>query len=182
MIVNDQTRVVIWQPFKNYSSSINSFFTSCDHKERFYFVKSRQCTHNVDEFRDGGHGHMLPEKYSSYKRYLPIRNPYDRTISQWKYYVKNDGKLNFDEWLKHAASQPIMYPVTRIYAYDYLIVVESIHEDLSRYGQDIGITRPLCDFPHMNRSVSENPILTQSQKDFIYYFHYLDFLAGSYNR
>lgn len=182
MIVNEKTEIIIWQPFKNYSTSINRFFAQ--HHSNFKIIKNLKLPDNItySDRKYSSHGHELPTRYENYTKFLPVRNPYERVISQWKYYIKEGGDFNFDEWLLTCSTQPIMYPVTKIYKYDILIKVELLYEELRKYKETLGIQRPLHEFPHLNKSDIEDPILTQPQKDFIYYFHYSDFNEGGYSR
>lgn len=179
MIVNHQTKVIIWQPFKNYSFSIDSFFRT---EHGFEHIDGNQLSYSFNKTGYGRHTHYVPDNVKCYKKFLPIRNPYNRVMSQWKFSIKHGNTLNFDDWLLRAGNNPIMYPVTKLYDFDHLIHVEQICEELYNYRNILGIIRPIVEFPHINMSEVSNPILTQEQKDFIYYFHYSDFLTGSYYR
>lgn len=179
MIVNHKTKVIIWQPFKNYSFSIDSFFRA---EHGFEHIDGSQLTHSFNETGYGRHTHYASDDIKHYKRFLPIRNPYNRVMSQWKFSIKHGNKLDFDNWLLRAGNNPIMYPVTKLYKFDHLIHTEQIFEELYNLKEVLGIERQIIEFPHLNKSEYNNPILTQSQKDFIYYFHYSDFLTGNYKR
>ena len=186
MLVNNKKKIVVWQPFKNYSTSLVGYLANSKifGSDRFLFVQGPVPYLDNDVRRPEhepslGHTNWLPKRATNYTKILPIRNPYDRAISQWKHALANFKNLEFDEWLMIHSKQLIKFPVTKVYKYDKLIKVENIEQEL----KDLSLFNDEHEFPHSNKSeVDESFQLDQRQKDLIYYLHYSDFIEGEYEK
>jgi hypothetical protein len=119
---------------------------------------------------------------NGFARYLPIRNPYDRVISQYHWHLKVCDHISFDEWLMVHSKQPICMPVTTIYEkYDHLLHTENMTDEMRKYGLLIVRNNEELEFPRENVTQNKQKIdLTPIQKDYIYFLHYSDFVAGGY--
>ena len=186
MLINNKKKILIWQPFKNYSTSLADYMTNYRifGNGRFLFAQGpvpylASDVTEPDHEPGLGHTNWLPARCTNYLKLLPIRNPYDRVISQWKNALKDWGNIEFDEWLMTHSKQLIMSPVTKMYKYEKLIKVENIQDEL----QQLGLWSGEHEFPHNNKSdIQDGFKLNQSQKDIIYYFHYSDFVEGGYEK
>ena len=153
-------------------------------KERFIYVEGPAPCLPSDITPDGGpslgHTNWLPDRYRNYLKLLPIRNPYDRVVSQWRWGLNLGEDYSFDEWLMIHSKQLIMFAVTKVYyPFDKIIRVEDIEDEL----RELGLLNGNHDFPHFNKSDVRNDFqLTQKQKDMIYYLHYSDFIEGGYEK
>ena len=190
MIVNRRTKFCIYTPFKNYSSSIIDFFNQWNCYTRF--LGSNPHYSWEPTLWTNPHSATVPEMVmqEGWKRYLPIRNPYDRVISQWKWHIQmeNDA-ISFDEWLMLHSKQAVQMPVTIVYPqYTHLIKCENIIEEFLNnediyHGDGPDRFDVLKNFPHTNKSLIKKSIeLTQRQQDIIYYYHYMDFIVGDYSK
>ena len=185
MLINNEKKILVWRPFKNYSSSLLKYLGSYRvfKTDRFIsvhgpvpFLENDLNTPNEEPAL--GHTNWLPEKASSYLKLLPIRNPYDRVVSQWKFSL-NFNQIDFDEWLLECSKQLIQLPVSKVYRYDHLIRVEDIENELRKFD----LFNEDHEFPHINKSEPvEGFKLTEKQRDMIYYLHYHDFLHGGYDK
>lgn len=155
MLINNSKKVLIWQPFKNYSTSIANYLTSRKFfgPDRFIFVQGpvpylpndvRQPDHEPAL----GHTNWLSERSTVYIKVLPIRNPYDRALSQWKHAIKTNPSLSFDDWLMIHSKQLIKFPVTKLYKYDKLLKVEDVENGL----RELNLFKEEYPFPHSNKS------------------------------
>jgi len=200
MLHSPRKKVIIYQPFKNASTSLGRFFLQSPY---FQEILGEHPNWNVDKIEvpqeferpHGSHTHVWfswrLQDFKEYDVYVPIRNPYDRTVSMYKFYLqhctkKNINPLGFSDWLLREFKQPIHLPVTQVYNYTQLIKVEQIEEDVSKLVEkhDIFFRRTaLKQFPHNNKSQEIEEIkMTQFEKDVIYFWHYQDFINGGYER
>ena len=185
MLINKKKKIIVWQPFKNYSTSISRYLCSYTvfGSEKFKFVQGPvpYLPNDVVEPEDEpslGHTNWLPKKAINFQKLLPIRNPYDRAISQWKF-AKAGKPVSFDEWLMEDSKQLIKFPVTKLYEYDELIKVENIEKELGRFN----LFKEEHAFPYANKSADDTSFdLNQYQKDLIYYLHHEDFVKGGYKK
>ena len=186
MLINHEKKILVWRPFKNYSSSLVAYLSrvSIFGKEKFmsthgpvpFLVNDSK---NSESMPTLGHTNWLPEQASNYIKLLPIRNPYDRVVSQWMWGLKKGGSYSFDDWLLIHSKQLIQFPVTKIYKYDHLIHVEDMENELRKFE----LFKEDHKFPHINKSAPIDDFqLTQKQKDMIYYLHYSDFVEGGYEK
>jgi hypothetical protein len=187
MLINEKLEMIVWQPFKNYSTSLAKYLV--DHRvfgrgNQFKFVQGPvpYLDNDLKEFDRApslGHTNWFPKVSTHYTKVLPIRNPYDRVISQWKHALKYDGGLSFDDFLFNNSKQIIQFPATKVYKYDKLIKVENIEQEL----KDLSLFNDKYNFPHENKSKeSDNFQLEEKQKELIYYLHYNDFQTGGYDK
>ena len=185
MLINKEKKIIVWQPFKNYSTSIANYLTSnrIFGKEKFIFVQGpvpyfHGDTKSFDHLPSLGHTNWLPETATEYTRILPIRNPYSRVVSQWKEGLKYDSNLDFDHWFLVHSKQQIQFPVTKLYRYDKLIKVENIEQEL----RDLSLFNEEHEFPHSNKSDDSDFELSERHKEIIYHMHYSDFDEGQYEK
>ena len=185
MLINNSKQMLVWQPFKNYSTSLLNYL--CCHKvfkhKKFIFAQGPVPYFVTDVSRPEhepslGHTNWLSKRTASYTKVLPIRNPYNRTVSQWKHAIKTNPSLSFDDWLMIHSKQLIKFPVTKIYEYDILLRVEDIENGL----RELNLFKDEHPFPHSNKSDDIDFTLTQYHKDMIYYLHYSDFIEGGYDK
>jgi len=180
MLMNHDRKLVILTPFKCWSTSVSTYFTT----------NKWECLHNLHpymsgDFRNhhegytliGTHGNVVPNKYSSYKKILLIRNPYDRVVSMWKW-VSKKAPRDFKTYFYDGASWPTCFPVTMNYPYDELVRVENLVEDFKKL--DIKVDPKL--FPKMNNIDDLSHDLTDLEKEIIFWFHRIDFKAGNYKK
>ena len=192
MIVNRKDKFAIFLPFKNYSNSLIDFFvTSCRTLCYVRYIGDVPCYSWEKPLYSNAHTCVCPELImgKEWKRYLPIRNPYDRVISQWKWHLqRGDDQPEFEDWLMLHSKQAVSMPVTKVYSnYTDIIKCENIkneifNNDLMPIGPDR--EKQILLFPHSNKSKIKKPPmqLTRRQQEIIYYFHYEDFLVGGYSK
>jgi hypothetical protein len=186
MLINNKKEILVWQPFKNYSTSIGKYLLNNKifNENKFIFVQGpvpylAKDVKEPDAEPGLGHTNWFPKRSTNYLKLLPIRDPYSRVVSQWKQALKNFKDIEFDEWLMIHSKQLIKFPVTKIYEYDELIRVEDIENELRKFH----LFNEDYTFPHSNKSDIRNDFqLTQKQKDMIYYLHYSDFIEGGYEK
>ena len=196
MLINKERELIVWQPLKNYSTSLNKYLCSYRvfGKERFKFVQGPvpylpNDVLNPENEPSLGHTNWYPKRAINFKKLLPIRNPYDRAISQWKFTISKGENVSFNKWLMVHSKQLIKFPVTKLYEYDELIKVENIEQELKRFD----LFKEECPFPHLNESWKSADSknygvdfssfkLSQQQKDLIYYLHHEDFVKGEYEK
>ena len=100
MYLNHQSELLIWEPYKNYSSSINEFLHDLYGWVRIF---GEQPFVHSDDVIVGAHTNTIPTvaKIKDFRMFLPLRNPYDRVLSQWKYSIICGGNR----------AQPIVTPI-----------------------------------------------------------------------
>lgn len=188
MIVNRKNKFVIFMPFKNYSNSLLAFFTKWSCYTRYV----GDCPHFSWEspLFVNPHTATCPQLVmgEEWRRYLPIRNPYDRVISQWKWHIQTGEELEFNDWLMTHSKQAVSMPVTKVYPHHTdLLKCENIIDEIFN-NQDLYFgpnrEKQIQLFPHSNKSkIKKPPVeLTQRQQEIIYYYHYEDFVAGEYSK
>ena len=185
MLINNNRKMLVWQPFKNYSTSLADYLTSnrIFRQQRFVFVQGPVPYLENDVLESEhepslGHTNWFPKRATGYTKILPIRNPYFRVVSQWKHALKYSDGLSFDEWLLRHSKQLIQFPVSKMYRYDKLIKVENIEQEL----KDLSLFNNEYDFPHNNKSDDVDFELNQEHKKLIYFLHQSDFEAGGYSK
>jgi hypothetical protein len=186
MLYNKKKNTIIWLPHKICSTSLRGYFredTTWEVYHSRHYVSPLYFPTHVDH-----HGVTYPTETNfspalggrtkdSYRRVLPLRNPYDRVVSMWKFHIALGFKENFEEWFAQIFMfHPSTLPATRIFAghYDETIITENIESELKRLNLDHG------EFPHLNKTQGTHE-LTSSQKQIISHFHKEDFLKGGYN-
>jgi len=185
MIYSHNHKVVIYTPFKNFSSSLQAYYSN---KPKFHSIVGPNPNYNFDLSNSiNRHTAFVPDDIDkNYKKFLPIRNPYERVISQYNWHLKTCGQISFDEWFMIHSKQPVCQPVTVIYPkFDQVLHVENLVEELRENGLLVKnpSTQEEFSFPHKN--ATENKIVvnfTNQQRENIYYLHYSDFLVGGYER
>ena len=185
MLISKKKKIIVWQPFKNYSTSLLRYLANSKifGEDRFSFVQGPvpYFDNDAKEFHhlpSLGHTNWLPKSATEYTKILPIRNPYSRVISQWKEGLKYDADLSFDTWFLIHSKQLIQAPVTKLYQYDKLLKVEDIEQELrnlSLFNEDYA-------FPHNNKSEHNDFELSEKHKEIIYHVHYSDFDEGGYDK
>ncbi len=195
MLHSPRRRVIIYQPFKNASSSLGRYFLQSPY---FRELLGEHPTWNVRSPplpTHGSHTHIWFDfrfdSFDQYDVYLPIRNPYTRTISMYKFYLRYCDRSNieprsFGDWLMREFKQPIHLPVTQVYNYTKLIKLEQIADDVAKLVEEHDIPfrkTAVKEFPHRNKGQQIKKIeMTQFEKDVIYFWHYQDFINGGYER
>lgn len=173
MLINHLKKIVIWTPFKNYSSSLNMYLR----QRGFIMTFGPQATIGHEKNRLTTHTNELMSGLEDYELILPIRNPYKRVVSQWKYHCAVSNKISFEEWFWKLSRAAIMLPVTRLYKYTRLIKVENIEQELKDLNLYYGA------FSKINESSKDlSHALSEQEKELIYYLHYEDFIAGNYEK
>lgn len=184
MLINHKEKIVIYTPFKNYSTSLCKYFETLDEWEE---IHKQHLTILGDSYDRGSgynctnkHGNMPPSICISYTKILPLRNPYERVLSAWKWACRNfDIELTFDKFFNYGAKYPTLFPVSRFYPHDLVVKTENIVEDFDKYG----ITIDESTFPHLNKHGSNlNHELTEIEKEIIYWWHKEDFDVGDYEK
>jgi hypothetical protein len=123
------------------------------------------------------HTNEIFDESEKYQFILPIRNPYTRVVSQWKYHCMTCGDIKFEEWFWKYSRITIMLPVARLYKYDRIIKTENITEELKNLNLYYEA------FPTVNKSRDDlGHSLSEKEKELIYYLHYEDFIAGNYEK
>jgi len=185
MLINDSKKMLVWQPFKNYSTSLANYLTSYRifRQQRFVFAQGPVPYLDNDVLEPEhepslGHTNWFSKRATDYTKILPIRNPYSRAVSQWKHALKYNNELSFDEWLLRHSKQLIKFPVSKVYRYDKLIKVENIEQEL----KNLSLFNDEYDFPHNNKSDDVDFELNEDHKKLIYFLHYSDFQAGGYSK
>lgn len=183
MIYSNTKKTVIYCPFKNCSSSLQAYFSN---KPQWHSCVGPNPDYNFHtNARINRHTAYVPQDVSdNFLRFLPIRNPYDRVISQYHWHLKTVGEISFNEWLMVHSKQPVCQPVTTIYEeYDHLLHVENMEEEMREHGLLIVREGVELKFPRMNVTEDkEEIVLTSWQKEYIYFLHYSDFVEGGYSR
>jgi hypothetical protein len=184
MLINCDTKTIIYTPFKNYSTSLHEYFGDLDGWEEFVGIHPRidgdcyDCDPNYNITYK--HTNKPPSVYKSYKRILPLRNPYDRVMSMWAWTNMEFGGVSFESFFFRGAKYPAAFPAARIYPYDFIVRTENIKEDFEKAGIDIDMSK----FPHSHESTY--PITahkyTEFEKSSIYWWHKEDFDAGNYEK
>lgn len=178
MLYNNRRSMIIWTPFKNYSTSIRFYFLEQMNSEWKEFIGYEPHT-GLETKRFGVHANKAPSYYNHYKFILPIRNPYDRILSQWKFCSRCENtNFKFSEWFLKHGKYSYQLPVVKLYKYNTLLKVENIEEELKKINLHLG-------YPLPKLNTSPNPLnyeLTQEDKDLIYFLHYEDFVAGGYEK
>jgi hypothetical protein len=180
MLINYEKKLIVLTPYKNYSTTIESVLSDMGW-DKIHGSHPHIEGENIDckDLKDlyYKHNNVVSERWTTddkYKVILPVRNPYDRVKSMWKYAKKRNKEIPFSEWFFEKSKCVCCLPVTRTYKYDYLVKVENLIEDFE--SLDIKI-----DFiPHLNKSVKNSQEFTDIQKEQIFYLHYEDFKNGNY--
>lgn len=220
MIYNKKLNTIIWLPYKNFSSSLVHYFdahewnTSHEPTDwELYLSNSIKTSHvpgwnGVDCSR---HGITYPiidteeigncfeasygfKPFHEYRRLLPIRNPYDRVLSMWKFHIESNRyhkwgapetlKWFMEEWFMF---HPLSLPVCRIFKthWQFLIKTEDIENELKKHE----IYLPYKKFPKANKSnllledlmdEATTEVWENKYKPLIAHFHKVDFEAGNY--
>ena len=201
MLASWKYNLVIYTPFKNASTSIETFFKRDKDFTTYY---GEQVCYNTTPQKMRKHGKHTPMQFDFMDRYknmpyqrgrtkmfLPIRHPYTRVKSMYYYWLTITTRpQDFDEWFLAKSKDPNHRPVTQYFPYTDLIRFEHLEEDLLKMVKDFNMDfqdgnyeipheQPPRTFSHKNKPPIE---LTQFQKDAIYYFHYEDFVNGRYER
>jgi len=76
MIYSHEHKVVIYTPFKNYSSTIQAYFSN--NRGKFYPIAGENPDYNYRQItRVSRHSIGVPDDVKNiYKKILPVRNPY----------------------------------------------------------------------------------------------------------
>lgn len=167
MLVNDERKVVLYTPFKNYSTSLHEYFG----------VDRRWWNYGGPQpFGSGmgAHTNAFDPRWESYDIWLPIRNPFARVVSMWGFNQSAGYQCSFDEFCRSRLNEPSLGPVTEIYRHTRTIHVERIESKLHSLGCGYG------KFPHKNRGTLKRPKLTDEQIEQIVRVHESDFEAGRY--
>jgi len=189
MLINRKRKFVIFMPFKNYSNSLLEFFSKWSCYTR-YVGDSPHYSWEPPLFTNA-HTCSCPDLIMSnqWTRFLPLRNPYDRVISQWKWHMQMEKtETSFDDWLMTQSKQAVCMPVTKVYPHhtDILkcenIIEELMNNELFYFGPNR--KKQIQSFPHANKSKMKKSFveLTQRQQEIIYYYHYEDFITGEYSK
>lgn len=218
MIYNKELNTIIWLPYKNYSSSLMEYFdahewrTSHEPTEWQAYTSNSIKTNHVPGFDDIGgtrHGitypvmcHPLnshsyewePRPFKAYRRLLPLRNPYDRVLSMWKFHVDSNrehqwGQSESLQWYMEEVFMfhPLTLPACRIFKnhWQWIIKTEDIENELIRH--EINIPKKI--FPMANASriklvdIMDKPTIKlweEKYKPLVAHFHKSDFEAGGY--
>jgi len=185
MIYSNVDKVIIYTPFKNFSSSLHAYYSG---KPRYHSIVGPSPDYNFSlTTKVNRHTGFMPDDIDKeYTKYLPIRNPYDRVMSQYNWHLKTCGEISFNEWFMVHSKQPVCHPVTTIYPkFDKVLHVENLVNELRE--NNLLLKKPSTQeefpFPHKNPTENKRIInFTDEQKEAIYYFHYDDFLAGGYSK
>lgn len=167
MLVNYERQVAIFTPFKNYSVSIHTYFEV--DREWIMCIGPQPFDGLI-----GPHANVVATWWKGWELWLPIRNPYDRVVSMWRYQCSIDGEMPWDEWMRDCFSLPHFGPVTTLYPYTRLIHCETIAETLRSLGCDYG------EFPRLNVSDGKRPEMTLEHRHMIEQVHAADFRMGGY--
>lgn len=186
MIYSHEHKIVIYTPFKNYSSSIRAYFAN--NRAKFFPISGMTPNYNHPRgMKFSGHSSIVPSDISdTYTKYLPIRNPYDRVISQYWWTYNRYKKVDFEKWLYESSKQPVCMPVTLIYKdYDHLLRVEHLEEDMDKHNLLLvdPFTKENIPLPHKNKTENKFEMdISPEHEELIYFLHYEDFQAGGYKR
>lgn len=200
MIVNYKHKYLVYSPFKNYSTSLDHFLI----QDTVYNVHNRIIGPNPEynwksQEYYSPHTAQVPQEFlgDDWRRFLPIRNPYDRCISMWKWHihkVPEDKTITFHNWLLEYAKQPACRPVVTVYPdWTHLLRCEDIVNELGNADIHLGIPYPpsakqkedkLKTFPHVNKSIikKRKHNFTPYEQDLIYWYHREDFMKGKYSK
>ena len=183
MITNHVRECLIYTPFKNCSSSLHNYFRK---RPPFNSTLGPHPAYNDGRHeRSGKHTAWLSPEWSDWKKFLPLRNPFDRVRSMYWWHISKHEELEFDEWFDIHMKQPVCEPVIKIYfAYDHIIRCEHIEDDLREHGLLLETPKG-AEIPFPRNNVTNPPRrieFTQRQRDIIYWFHIEDFVAGNYPR
>jgi len=218
MLYNKERNTIIWLPYKNYSSSLMEYFdahewrTSHEPTEWQAYISNSIKVNHVPGFNDIGctrHGitypvmcHPLnshayewePRPFKSYRRLLPLRNPYDRVLSMWKFHVDSNREHEWEQgeslkWYMEEVFMfhPLTLPACRIFKHhwQWIIKTEEIEHELIRH--EINIPNKI--FPQANKSrilleeIMDKPTIklwNEKYKPMVAHFHKSDFEAGNY--
>lgn len=181
MLLNHDRKIVILTPFKCWSTSIIAYFLGEEGWEELHslhpYVSGDFRNHLPTYSMIDKHGNIVPNKYSSYKKILIIRNPYERVVSMWKWAHKKFG-IDFKTYFYKGINWPTCFPVGMNYPYDELVRVENLFEDFMKFNIMIRAEN----FPHMNSVNDLNHELTNLEKEIIFWFHKIDFDIGTYKK
>ena len=183
MLINHEEKVIIHLPFKNYSTSLRTYFLEFDEWELLNTLHPTVTRDSYDNdsryYMSSAHGNIPPYNFIRYKKILPLRNPYDRVISVWKWICRSFGEVEFNKHFYKGAKYPTSFPVSRTYPHDFVVRTENLKEDFEKYG----INLDMDTFPHLNKHGSEvEHELTELEKEIIYWWHKEDFDAGNYEK
>lgn len=181
MLHNCKLKKVIWTPYKSYSTTLRSYFINSYQSEWGELIGPSLYA-GIEFKKNGGytvHTNAHPCYYEDDTEYiLPIRNPYDRVLSAWKFQYRIGNINNFRDWFWSSGKDLAIGPVTKYYRHNTLLKVENIEEELKKMNLHLG-------YPLPKLNTSPNPLnyeLTQEDKDLIYFLHYEDFVAGGYEK
>lgn len=184
MLINHREKIVIYTPFKNYSTSLCEYFKRLDEWEEIHRPHPTILgdSYDIDRYYNLSykHGNMPPSSCISYTKILPLRNPYERVLSSWKWCCKTANlKCSFGKYLYDSAKYPALFPVSRFYPHDFVVRTESLKEDFEKCGINLDMNT----FPHLNKHGSDvGHKLTELEKEIIYWWHKEDFDVGSYDK
>ena len=179
---NEGLLTVIWTPFKNYSTSLHQCllkrpeFIGVKDKHPYRFKK--QGRGNFSKAIDA-HTNICNTLWGlkGSRQILPIRNPYNRTISNYHYAKKENWIPKSYTMLDFLYSKShLHFPVVELYQYTHLVHVENIVEEFKILGIDIS------DIEHHNKGDYTEYELSEKEKELIYFWHYPDFVAGGYEQ
>lgn len=166
MLINERQRIVIYTPFKVGSQSLHKYF---DNRESWWRVIGK---HPLSPIY-GPHTADLATRWEEYEILLPLRDPFSRVVSMWKYYRQTGGDLLFPAWLDERLTSPELGPVAGQYRFTGVLHLETMGAELKARGLDYG------EFPHLHKG-TENHTLTIDERDRIVQVHGIDFLVGGY--
>lgn len=174
MLINTSKQLLIWTPYKSYSTSFHHHFRGYN---GWLGVVG---AHTMMPHMHGPHTNSYQGPTSvDLVRILPLRNPFNRVRSMYKFSQRDqtpEKKLTFTEWFETFGVLPLNGSAVSQYEHEEVIRVETLAEDLSKFGIDAK------DFPHENKSNEESKILlTDDQKTVIRYIHRKDFEKGNYS-
>lgn len=222
MIYNHKLNTIIWLPYKNYSSSLMDYFNA--HEWRNYFEATDWTCHysnsikmNLPGYDDIGatrHGityppmihaesnsfEWQPRDCKSYRRLLPLRNPYDRVLSMWKFHIDYNKEQDLQEpdSLTYYMTEvfmfhPLTLPATRLFRhhYQWTMKMENIEEELVRHKLMLPDPKGFRNkpFPLVNKSRytleevmddDTRKLWEEKFKPMVAHFHIRDFEAGDY--
>ena len=160
MFVNRIRQEVIYTPFKVFSTSTRAYL-----EEQDDWVEAIGCQPHSswEDARFSVHNHILEHRVANYKKILPIRDPYARVISQYKWRCKRLGEISFEDWFMLESRQCVLSAVTEIYKYDQLMTLDDMIQQWPG-------------FPHENH-IEKEVIIPSQFIPIIDYIHYSDFQA-----
>ena len=173
MLLNNSKELLIWTPYKNYSTSLHVNFRGPNGWVMVIGANTMMpglLGPHTNQFTGPTADRLI--------RILPVRNPFNRVVSMWKFsqrFCDKENKLSFTNWFNKLGHKPMNGPVFSQYPHSKIVRCEHIVEDFKALGIDIS------NIPWENKSEDTRPVeLTKTQKDCIRWFHREDFEAGRY--